>query len=235
MDESANSAAILAASVSRQSVFARPRLRQALHRHDTPRLILYLDGDMSEEAFEGETRLTRGHFFFRPAFFAHANIAEQAGSRYIRLRISDAAVRRWVRQHGWRAAQGRVLLDQDFSGDELLAAARPTSYAPYGRAGMQRAATLLTSEDAPPLKEIAARLGMPAYALTRRFTAAFGMTPSLYRRQACVQRALQMLSDGASTLAGVAAHAGFHDQSHLTTAIRRETGMTPGQVRRQYA
>lgn len=235
MADKVNTAAILAASVTRQSVFAAPGVRQALHRHDTPRLLLYLGGGMREEAFEGEARLVTGDYFFRPAHFAHANIAHGEGSRYIRLKVSDAAVRRWVRTNGWRAAFGRVSLDQDLSGDELLAAARPLVFAPPQATGMAAAAAQLAEADAPLIGTIAQAMNLSGYEMTRRFAGAFGMTPSAYRRQACVQRALRMLSEASATLAQVAADAGFHDQSHLSVTLRRETGMTPGEARRRYA
>lgn len=235
MDDKVNKAAILAASISRRSVFAAPGIRQTLHRHDTPRLILYLDGDMCEEAFEGETRLVRGDYLFRPAHFAHANIADRAGARYIGLRVSDTAVRRWVRTNGWRAAYGRATFDQSFSGDELLDTARPLDFAAAPLTGMRSAAARIAAGDDTRVCDIARSMGLRAYELTRRFAAAFGVTPSAYRRQARLQRALCMLSEGSASLAQVAAAAGFHDQSHLSIALRRETGMTPGEARRCYA
>jgi AraC-like DNA-binding protein len=73
---------------------------------------------------------------------------------------------------------------------------------------------------------------MAPYELTRRFSAEFGMTPSAYRRHARLQRAIQMLSEGAAHLAQIANAAGYHDQSHLTLELRREVGLTPGALRR---
>ncbi len=224
----------MAATQLGQAILAQAKKRQAIHRHSDARLVLYLGGEMREEAFEGQARLVRGDFVFRPAFFAHANIADAGGASYTRLAVSPLAVQRWIAQHGWCASRGHVNLDRALNGDELLTASRPQPYAPAPPATLiDRAATLLADEAAPTVRAVAARLEMEPYELTRRFTAEYGMSPSSYRRQACLQRAVRMLSERSAPLAQVALLAGYHDQSHLTVTFRCAFGLTPGAFAKQ--
>lgn len=203
--------------------------RQAIHRHSDARLVVYLGGEMLEEAFEGQVTLHRGDFVFRPAYFAHANIAGGGGSKYTRLPLSRYAIQRWINQHGWAASRGRVDLHAAYDGDELLSASRPDPYlAVLGLTLIERAAHLLAHANAPSVQEVATKLDIAPYQLTRRFSAEYGVSPGSYRRQACLQRAVRMLLERSTPLAQVALLAGYHDQSHLTVALRNAFGVTPG-------
>lgn len=218
----------LAATHLGQEILADAKQRQAIHRHSDARLVLYVGGKMREEAFEGRALLGCGDFVFRPAYFAHANVADADGSRYIRLAVSAFAVRRWIAQHGWCASRGHIDLDCALHGDELLAASRPQPYTPMPPATlMDRAATLLAGDHAPTAREVATQLDMEPYELTRRFTVEYGLSPSVYRRQARLQRAARLLSERSAPIAQIAMLAGYHDQSHLTAAFRRAFGLTP--------
>jgi AraC-like DNA-binding protein len=77
---------------------------------------------------------------------------------------------------------------------------------------------------------VALLFGFEPYAFSRKFKAVFGISPTTYRRQARLQRALSLLFSGASSLARIAADLGYHDQSHFTADIKRETGRTPAQL-----
>lgn len=214
-------------------VAASAGVRQVLHRHGEPRIILFLGGEIHEEAFEGRRRFVQGDFVFRPAHFAHADTPGREGARFVRLTPSAPAIRRWMAQNGWRASSGHVDLNGPVHADELLATASARPYAQKAPSTIaQHAALLLAGEAALRVCEAAHELGMAPYELTRRFSAEFGMTPSAYRRHARLQRAIQMLSEGAAHLAQIANAAGYHDQSHLTLELRREVGLTPGALRR---
>jgi AraC-like DNA-binding protein len=126
--------------------------------------------------------------------------------------------------------------------DELLAAAvgsmarraavrpGPASDArPAGTPAARRARDLI---DAAPgvdvtAAELAATAGCSRFALHRAFTAAYGMTPGDYQRQARLRSARLLIAQGWS-ISDAAAHAGFADQSHLTRWFGRYYGITPG-------
>lgn len=66
---------------------------------------------------------------------------------------------------------------------------------------------------------------------SRSFKDAYGIGPQRYTVKRRVERAKALLRNGNDTLASIAATVGFADQSHLTAAFRRETGITPGRFR----
>ena len=93
----------------------------------------------------------------------------------------------------------------------------------------------ITADVGLRLDELAQRLGVPAYELSRTFRSRTGETVSRYRLRLRLHRALARMADGDRDLAGVAADSGFADQAHLTRALRQETGWTPGRLRTELA
>jgi AraC family transcriptional regulator len=82
------------------------------------------------------------------------------------------------------------------------------------------------------LEEIAAVAHLSPYHFARQFKAAAGLPPHQYVIARRVERAQQLLHDGALSLAEVAVSAGFSDQSQLTQSFKRHVGVTPGQFRK---
>ena len=66
---------------------------------------------------------------------------------------------------------------------------------------------------------------------SRSFKQATGTGPQRYTVRRRVERAKELLRCTEDSLAGIAAATGFADQSHFTTAFRREVGVTPGRFR----
>src|SRR5690606_19858310 len=79
------------------------------------------------------------------------------------------------------------------------------------------------------LTDLARRAGRHRVHLGRAFLAAFGETPSVFRRRAMVDRALCLGAHGVPA-ALAAAEAGFADQSHFTRACRDVFGLPPGRL-----
>ncbi|MFT4104115.1 MAG: AraC family transcriptional regulator [Burkholderiaceae bacterium] len=65
------------------------------------------------------------------------------------------------------------------------------------------------------------------------FQAELGSTPRAYLADIRMKRALDILSSTSSSIPDVAFALGFSDQSTLTRAMRRITGATPAEIRRQ--
>jgi AraC family transcriptional regulator len=85
----------------------------------------------------------------------------------------------------------------------------------------------------PSLAEMAAVARLSVYHFARQFRAATGLPPHRYVILRRVERARQLLQAGADlSLAEVAAHAGFSDQSQLSYHYKRLVGVTPGAFRR---
>ena len=80
------------------------------------------------------------------------------------------------------------------------------------------------------LDEMAAEAGMSRYHLVRAFKQALGLTPHAWQLDLRIQRARRLLDEGLS-LAEVALHLGFSDQSHFQRAFKQRVAATPGEYR----
>jgi transcriptional regulator GlxA family with amidase domain len=80
--------------------------------------------------------------------------------------------------------------------------------------------------DAVPLGELAVRVGLEPWQLTRRFNEACGMTPHRYWTHLRLNEACRQLRCG---LRPSEVDAGFSDQSHLGRTFRKMLGLTPAE------
>jgi AraC family transcriptional regulator len=84
----------------------------------------------------------------------------------------------------------------------------------------------------PSLEHMAVVARLSVHHFARQFKAATGLPPHQYVLARRVERAKQLLQAGTDlSLAEVAAHAGFSDQSQFTRHFKRLVGVTPGQFR----
>jgi AraC family transcriptional regulator len=84
----------------------------------------------------------------------------------------------------------------------------------------------------PTLAQLAAVVGLNPYHFARQFKAATGLPPHQYVIARRVERARQLLqAETDLSLAEVALHAGFSDQSQFCQHFKRLVGVTPGQFR----
>lgn len=82
--------------------------------------------------------------------------------------------------------------------------------------------------------ELARAAGMSARAFERAFLQEYGLSPQQYLKRLRLQTACHLLVETRESIAAIAQHCGFADQSHLTRAFRRVTGATPGAYRSRY-
>jgi AraC family transcriptional regulator len=88
-------------------------------------------------------------------------------------------------------------------------------------------------EAGPTLEQMAAVARLSPYHFARQFRRATGLPPHQYVIARRVERAKRLLQAGTDlSLALVAAHAGFSDQSQFCQHFRRVVGVTPGQFRK---
>jgi AraC family transcriptional regulator len=81
------------------------------------------------------------------------------------------------------------------------------------------------------IRDLARELDVSPVRLARRFRRRHGVSIGTYVRRLRLEWARIELISGADSLAGIAARAGFADQSHFTRAFRQDTGMTPKRFR----
>jgi len=84
----------------------------------------------------------------------------------------------------------------------------------------------------PTLEQIAVVARLSPYHFARQFKTATGLPPHQYVITRRVERARELLQGGGDlSLAEVAVHAGFSDQSVFSHHFKRLVGVTPGQFR----
>jgi len=83
----------------------------------------------------------------------------------------------------------------------------------------------------PSLADIARAGGIHPANLVRGFRAHLRCSPGEYMRRLRLDHARNALGTPGRSITDVALEAGFYDQSHFTTAFRREFGMTPAEYR----
>ena len=71
--------------------------------------------------------------------------------------------------------------------------------------------------------------------LTRAFGALYGTSPAAYRLEALARHAWRRIVSTGDSLADIACDTGFADQPHMTRAVVRLTGHTPGEWRKRPA
>jgi len=67
----------------------------------------------------------------------------------------------------------------------------------------------------------------------RAFKESTGLSPHQYVLRRRIDRAVEMLKDERSSLAGIAYDLGFSSQGHFTTVFRKFTGTQPSNYREQ--
>jgi AraC family transcriptional regulator len=77
------------------------------------------------------------------------------------------------------------------------------------------------------LAELAGVAGLSPFHFARVFKRTTGLAPHQFVVRCRVERARDLLVRGQATVADVAAHVGFADQSHLSAHFKRVFGMTP--------
>lgn len=238
---------IASAPVTRLKRYA-PGLSQAAHAHEAAHLSLVLAGGFEETDGRGSEAAVAGRAGLRPEGLRHAVRFGEAGALVLTFNPPDDADGRpsvvdpvWShilpRDHLRRLTP--LLLE---GGEPAVEAAwdllalcrtRPVSDRPdpWLRAVRDR---LVEAPGGVRLTDLAHDAGRHRVHLGRAFLAAYGETPSAFRRRAMLDRALCLTAHGLSA-ALAAVDAGFTDQSHFNRACRDLYGLPPGRMLAQAA
>lgn len=87
-------------------------------------------------------------------------------------------------------------------------------------------------DDRLTLSELASTAGLNVHHFAKAFAATTGVTPHQHVLQRRVSRARLLLQHADMSITDVALATGFSSQSHLTSSLRRQLGVTPARYRR---
>jgi AraC-like DNA-binding protein len=213
------------------SSFSLPR-----HRHLHAYATVVLAGCFEESGYNGRIHATAGDVLIHPALDCHGNHMVSAGVKLIRLdwrdesgtgglyhlddvdeiaRIAEKDVTEAIQllKSALRENPGRSLGQRDDWPDLLLAD--------------------LASHASIEIGEWAEANGLARETVSRGFTAAYGVPPSVLRAELRARWAWLRITGGSECLCRIAAEAGFADQAHMTRWVHRITGAPPGAWRRK--
>ena len=184
----------------------------------------------------------------KPAGAAHADRWGPDGVLIFTLRLDGPAAQQLelVEEPGWKPIEApaavalclnEIYLSDESVGDQLvidLVSSLGTAPAPAASRPQWLTRVRRQIEEQPEkllLSTAAREAGVSRVHLSRMFHSAYGLPPSVYRRQVLLARAMTALTRGNCGIAEVAAEAGFYDQAHFARALRRATGLSPRRAR----
>jgi AraC-like DNA-binding protein len=88
----------------------------------------------------------------------------------------------------------------------------------------------LRAEPSAPVAYLAAEIGWSRTRLASRFAEQVGISPKRFARIVRFEKGRRLLAQGSSSLAEVAAHAGYYDQAHLCRDVSALAGCTPAEL-----
>ena len=205
-------------------------LRLARHRHRSAYATIVLEGSYEEAGDAGRITAQAGDVLFHAAFSAHLARVGLRSARVLDLPLGDkttaafasvADADRLVRLAERDAREAALALGEliESSGDEV----RNTADA---------LASALRTPAPPRITDWSAEIGRSREAVSRQFCSIYGVPPAQYRLEAMARRAWREVITGTASLAEIACAVGFADQAHMTRAVARLTGATPGAWRK---
>ena len=110
----------------------------------------------------------------------------------------------------------------------LLERLRQSRVALDGGAGLRMVQALRARGGAVPVERLAERFGLSVRQLERMFQDQVGVSPKVYARLVRLRRAMEMSErEARPDWAGIAARAGYFDQSHMVREFQALNGATP--------
>jgi len=210
-----------------------PHELRARHCHDDAFVAVVLEGGYQEAGDEGRFDVRPGDALIHHPFESHLDRVEARGARVLVLDLpAELAASAEVRG---RVNDPDTLVRLAACDPRSAAAAFAEQFAPLpdrARDWPDLLARDLRGGAPIRLGEWAERTGVRAETLSRGFRTAYGCTPKAYRADARARAALTAIRAGAGALADIAHRLHFTDQAHMTHAVARLSGMTPGAWRR---
>lgn len=207
------------------------------HRHGLAYAALVLDGAYEEAGPDGAWRLEAGDLIVHPPFHVHLNRFKRGSARVLNLTLTHAvasalSAHRYVvlrLRDPQRIARG-ARRDVMATLSEAMEEGAPRS-SDAGADWLDKLAAALSAAPRTEIGPLARSLGVTPTHAARAFHRRYGQTPATFRKEQRLRLALQELARDASSLADIAAIAGFSDQPHMTRALVEATGATPSQLR----
>lgn len=199
------------------------------HCHDDAFVAVVLEGGYQEAGDEGRWNVRPGDALIHHAFESHLDRFEAKGARVLVLALPA------------ELAAAPVMRGRVPDPDRLVRLAERDAHAASAHFAEMFVAAAPAALDWPDLladdlrrlapfalADWAEEKGVRPETLSRGFRAAYGCTPKSYRADVRARAALAAARLGSEPFADIAHRLHFTDQAHMTHAVTRLTGSTPG-------
>jgi len=213
--------------------FSLPR-----HRHLRAYATVVLAGSFEGSGYVGRIRATAGDVLIHPAMDCHANQMVSAGVKLIRLDWPDTSgigglyhldeVDELARTAETDVIEAMLVLERILRIKCLPSPGRRNDWPDLLLVDLAKNAST-------EIGVWADVNGLARETVSRGFTAAYGIAPSVLRAELRARQAWLRITRGADCLCSIAADTGFADQAHMTRWIHRITGASPAVWRRDFS
>lgn len=227
-------------------VYYPPGLHQTEHEHGSAQVSVLLVGDVHEVVGAREAEISTAACCVKPAGASHEVKFGMSGALMLAFDLSSGSEFEKLDSRSpwnWTALQnqaakmiGAALDRSGESREEMLFDVLALLDGPSVRIStppgwLKRARDFIAEvPQEATISSVAAHVGVHRVHLSRSFTTAFGVAPSVYRSRCMAARGVAAIlnRDG---LVDAASFAGFSDQSHMARIYKRHLCLTPGTVR----
>jgi AraC-like DNA-binding protein len=210
--------------------FSLPR-----HRHLRAYATVVLAGTFEESGYIGRISAAVGDVLIHPALDCHANERVRAGVKLIRLDWPDLngiaglyhldEVDELARTAEKDVLEATLLLERLLKMKKLPSPGRKNDWPDLLLMD-------LSKDTATEIGAWAEVNGLARETVSRGFSSAYGIAPSVLRAELRARTAWLRITRGPDCLSRIAADTGFADQAHMTRWIHRITGAPPSAWRR---
>lgn len=200
------------------------------HEHAHGYIAIVLSGGYLEAGDGGRVNVQAGDAVVHLPFSAHTDFVRSHQVELINLPVALGCA---LKLRSGRIRQPDDVLAALKSDPQAALSLLETGITPHEteQDEVDALARALASETFLSLADWADLHGICERTVTRRFSTAFGIPPASYRLRQRTIRAWRSVLETDKPLSEIAAAEGFADQAHMTRAVRRLSGRTPGQWR----
>jgi len=189
-----------------------------------------LAGKFEEAGYNGRILATAGDVLIHPAMDCHANQMISAGVKLIRLEWPETSsisglyhldtIDEIARTAERDCTAAMLLLQSGLRNKRLRSPGERNDWPDLLLQDLRMNAST-------EIGEWAEVNGLARETVSRRFAAAYGVTPSVLRGELRAREAWLRITRGPDQLCGIAVDTGFSDQAHMTRWIQRISGASP--------
>jgi AraC-like DNA-binding protein len=207
------------------------------HQHVDSSVTVVLEGTFEQAGYFGRIVVGPGDVLLQPTLDCHADRMLSAGLRLLRIpwewESSYGGVFRNADPDAICTAASRDYVETKHLLKQLFEGTTPVS-APASD-WEDLLAARIKSDSSTRIDEFAQQVQKSRETVYRGFMQMYGVSPSGFRGEIRARKAWVRVTDTADSLTNIAIDTGFSDQPHMTRDVKRLTGRTPADWRRQIA